>query len=531
MAGAGEKAEAYKVKLGTSTIYPQTVSDAVVDTGSNQTLTESLKSIKKAADEAKNWSVKLQTYDSYDGIQTAVDVNKITPSSTFFLDGRYFANIATAVTVSTHTVGFPVAVNSIEQNGVFNRIVFGTGLHGTAISDPLGSAIGIYCNPQINFAIGSIIATSVYGTMPILSSQFGKVISKDSIGFNSNQFYLDALDTGGVRLNVGLPVLHISSDITYLPSEVNPILRGLKIGTGLTYEIRRPESEEEKFKGRMFDDADGGIVEIALSDQNVKQDKTDNKLKTTSKDIVGAINEVKSSADSKQDKLKSYIEYDAAFSPSVGSQAFMVAENVGFITAAEDGTDAYTITGRKGKAYYGDMRTENEIAKKSDIPTSLPANGGTADFAKCPEGFTHDTVQYWGDQTGFFITRWNDATGGSIAFRGDNPTAGNCSMIIDGTIYVEGGKNEVAVKKDINAMQATVNSLQSTIAALTNRVAALEKAATTTTTTTTVPPRTSTTTAGATGTPRAKANNWDEEDSDTSSLNKSVDDYINGETV
>lgn len=378
MAGAGEKAEAYKVKLGTSTIYPQTVSDAVVDTGSNQMLTESLKSIKKAADEAKNWSIKLQTYDSYNGIQTAVDVNKITPSSTFFLDGRYFANIAAAVTVSTHTVGFPVAVEGIEHRGVFNRIVISTGLHCTTFSDPLGSAIGIYCNPQINFAIGSTIATPVYGTVPISSSLFGERISKDSVGFNSSQFYLDALDTGGVRLNVGLPVLHISSGITYLPSEVNPILRGLKIGTGLTYEIRRPESEEEKFTSQMFSDADGGIVEIALSDQNVKQDKTDNKLKTTSKDIVGAINEV---------------------------------------------------------------------------------------------------------------------------------------------------------KKDINAMQATVNSLQSTIAALTNRVAALEKAATTTTTTTTVPPRTSTTTAGATGTPRAKANNWDEEDSDTSSLNKSVDDYINGETV
>lgn len=61
-----------------------------------------------------------------------------------------------------------------------------------------------------------------------------------------------------------------------------------------------------------------------------------------------------------------------------------------------------------------------------------------------PLGFSlHDNRQEWGNQIGAFITGFSDTTGGSIAFRRDNPVNGQMSMIIDGTVYVNEGNDEV----------------------------------------------------------------------------------------
>ena len=49
----------------------------------------------------------------------------------------------------------------------------------------------------------------------------------------------------------------------------------------------------------------------------------------------------------------------------------------------------------------------------------------------------------WGNQTGIAIASWNDCTGGSISFRRDNPTGGQLSMVIDGTVYVDEGRYPV----------------------------------------------------------------------------------------
>ena len=49
----------------------------------------------------------------------------------------------------------------------------------------------------------------------------------------------------------------------------------------------------------------------------------------------------------------------------------------------------------------------------------------------------------WGNQTGTCINVMNDATGGSLAFRRDNPSGGQVSMIIDGTVYVNEGQYRV----------------------------------------------------------------------------------------
>lgn len=69
---------------------------------------------------------------------------------------------------------------------------------------------------------------------------------------------------------------------------------------------------------------------------------------------------------------------------------------------------------------------------------------GTANKASMLDGFNNRSgSQGWGNQTGTFIFGMDDATGGSIAFRRDNPSGGQLSMIIDGTVYVDEGRYSV----------------------------------------------------------------------------------------
>lgn len=55
-------------------------------------------------------------------------------------------------------------------------------------------------------------------------------------------------------------------------------------------------------------------------------------------------------------------------------------------------------------------------------------------------GFTSRSGQKWGNQTGTFIHGEDDETGGSFAFRRDNPENGQMSMIIDGRFYQNEGQ-------------------------------------------------------------------------------------------
>lgn len=72
---------------------------------------------------------------------------------------------------------------------------------------------------------------------------------------------------------------------------------------------------------------------------------------------------------------------------------------------------------------------------------------GSADCAGYLKGFKKaTTAQTWGNQTGTFICGMDDETTGSLAFRRDNPRNGNLSMILDGTVYVNEGNQEVEVK-------------------------------------------------------------------------------------
>lgn len=70
-----------------------------------------------------------------------------------------------------------------------------------------------------------------------------------------------------------------------------------------------------------------------------------------------------------------------------------------------------------------------------------------ADEATKLSGFCGQSKEApWGNQKGTVITRFDDSTGGSLAFRQDNPVSGQMSMVIDGTVYV--GEGTYAVVDD-----------------------------------------------------------------------------------
>ena len=72
----------------------------------------------------------------------------------------------------------------------------------------------------------------------------------------------------------------------------------------------------------------------------------------------------------------------------------------------------------------------------------------TATYASALSGLTKRTSQTQGNQTGTFVHGEDDSTGGSFAFRRDNPSAGQMSMIIDGCFYQKEGKYKVLDTND-----------------------------------------------------------------------------------
>ena len=102
-------------------------------------------------------------------------------------------------------------------------------------------------------------------------------------------------------------------------------------------------------------------------------------------------------------------------------------------------TESEIDTKLSGKADKIHTHTKSEI---TDFPTSLPANGGTADSANVPTGFAKIGSQdLWGNQDGVFITDWQTPTkeggNGDISFRYNK---GQLNIIIDGVFYQNEGK-------------------------------------------------------------------------------------------
>ena len=66
---------------------------------------------------------------------------------------------------------------------------------------------------------------------------------------------------------------------------------------------------------------------------------------------------------------------------------------------------------------------------------------GNASTSTIPFGFSERSGSApWGNQTGTYVTDWNDSTGGTIQFRRDNPSSGQLSAIIVGYFYQNEGQ-------------------------------------------------------------------------------------------
>lgn len=79
---------------------------------------------------------------------------------------------------------------------------------------------------------------------------------------------------------------------------------------------------------------------------------------------------------------------------------------------------------------------------------TAPSTSMLSGFARAATG------QPWGNQTGTFIHGEDDSTGGSFAFRRDNPVAGQTSMIIDGRFYQNEGQYRVLDESDISSIRS-----------------------------------------------------------------------------
>ena len=111
-------------------------------------------------------------------------------------------------------------------------------------------------------------------------------------------------------------------------------------------------------------------------------------------------------------------------------------ENNAAAMNAEISANTEAINGKADKIH---THTKSEI---TDFPTSLPANGGTADSANVPTGFEKIGSQdLWGNQDGLFITDWQTPTkeygNGDISFRYNK---GQLNVILDGVFYQNEGK-------------------------------------------------------------------------------------------
>ena len=116
-------------------------------------------------------------------------------------------------------------------------------------------------------------------------------------------------------------------------------------------------------------------------------------------------------------------------------------------------TESEIDTKLSGKADKSHTHTKSEI---TDFPTSLPANGGTADYANAPTGFrkSKNDQSLWGNQDGEFITDWETVPHqgtdcGDISFRFNK---GQLNIIIDGVFYQNEGKYKLVDENSIKTI-------------------------------------------------------------------------------
>lgn len=75
----------------------------------------------------------------------------------------------------------------------------------------------------------------------------------------------------------------------------------------------------------------------------------------------------------------------------------------------------------------------------------------TATTSYYPYGFTsYSTNATWGNQTGSTVVCWNEANGGSVDWRRDNPSAGKISLKVDGRFYGNEGAKPAMLMTSAN---------------------------------------------------------------------------------
>ena len=101
-----------------------------------------------------------------------------------------------------------------------------------------------------------------------------------------------------------------------------------------------------------------------------------------------------------------------------------------FNWSGKDGQPTWLWGGEDGSNMY--------VYNPSNFSVNYANSAGIAD--KLAGFYSKDSSQTWGNQIGTFISGMGDSTGGSLAFRRDNPTAGQLSAIIDGYWYQNEGR-------------------------------------------------------------------------------------------
>lgn len=104
--------------------------------------------------------------------------------------------------------------------------------------------------------------------------------------------------------------------------------------------------------------------------------------------------------------------------------------SMNFYWMGKDGQPTWLWGGTDGSNMY--------VYNPSNFSVNYANSAGSAD--KLAGFYSKDSSQTWGNQIGTFISGMGDSTGGSLAFRRDNPTAGQLSAIIDGYWYQNEGR-------------------------------------------------------------------------------------------
>lgn len=125
-------------------------------------------------------------------------------------------------------------------------------------------------------------------------------------------------------------------------------------------------------------------------------------------------------------------------SNNIGSQNVNYANSAGSVAwgnvsgrpSSLPASDVYSWAKASSKPSY----SWSEITSKPNILPYTPLNGGLT---------TVTSTTTWGNQTGSETASFSDNAGGGLKFRKNCPSNGKMSMIIDGTVYVNEGKDRV----------------------------------------------------------------------------------------